>query len=156
MADVYLRPLRVEDAKVSYRWRNDSDLWQYTGSHPNKIISEIDEIAWASRAISDSSRRNFAICRTDDDKYIGNIYIVNIKDRAGELGVFIGDKTSHGKGFARQAIELLKKEAKACGISRIDIDVHKDNVPALITYIKCGAKLPESWGGGRILLSLQV
>lgn len=146
MADIYLRPLVVEDASTSYKWRNDADLWKYTGRRPDILVTEEIERAWAERAIADKTRANYAIC-TNDGTYIGNIYLVNIHDDVGELGIFIGDRNFHGKGYGRQALELLKFIAKnRLALNAILIDVDELNVPAMKTYTKCGAvRLHESY-----------
>ena len=139
---VYLRPLSVVDASTSWRWRNDSQIWMYTASRPDRIVSEKMEREWAEMVIADPSRINFAICLAPSNRYIGNIYLVNIKDGKGELGVFIGDKSCQGKGYARQALELLKSKArKELGICEIVVSVSRDNIPALVTYLKSGARI---------------
>ena len=144
---VYLRPLTVEDAATSWRWRNDKDLWRFTGSRPDVHVTELVEKEWALKATTDETRLNYAICLSPSNRYIGNIYLVNIHDSCGELGVFIGEKNCQGKGYAQQALALLKEAAKRDkGITRIVIEVRPDNTAAMITYLKSGAKfigLPE-------------
>lgn len=150
MADVYLRPLRVEDAAVSFKWRNDSRLWRYTGSRPDRIVTYDMERAWAENVIADRSRANFAICLKEGDRYVGNIYLIKMDGVSGELGIFIGDQSAQGKGFGRQALECLKAIAKSeLGLRKILIFVRKDNVAAVTTYVRCGAKevvsMKEGW-----------
>lgn len=142
--DVYLRPLVLTDAKISYHWRNDSDIWKYTESRPDKGVTCEMERNWAQKVIEDPTRANFAICLKQNDKYIGNVYLTNISDGKGELGIFIGDKSCWGHGYARQAIELLKQEACKLGVSEIEIGVNSENLPALITYLRTGARFSEA------------
>ena len=141
LEEVYLRPLVIEDAAVSWRWRNDADLWRFTGSRPNVDVNEEMERAWAAKVIADSSRLNFAICLRPSNRYIGNVYLIGIKDGVGELGIFIGEKDCHGKGYAQSAISLLKKTAMDYGIRTIRIGVDKDNLAALVTYLKAGGRI---------------
>lgn len=139
MADVYLRPLTVEDAATSYKWRNDADLWKYTGRRPDIVVTEEIERAWAARVIADSTRANYAIC-TNGGQYIGNVYLVNIHDGLGELGIFIGNRSCHGLGYGSQALAALKGIAKEeIGLKAILIDVAEANISALRIYEKCGA-----------------
>lgn len=144
---VYLRPLCVDDAAVSWKWRNDAELWKYTASRPNVFVTEQMEREWAVRVINDSTRKNFAICLAPSDRYIGNIYLINISDGKGELGIFIGERDCHGFGYAKDALNLLKDIAhREFGVEQISIGVNSNNVSALITYLKCGARLNvESW-----------
>ena len=139
--EVYLRPLTVEDAAVSWRWRNDADLWRFTASRPNVVVNEEIERSWATNVISDPSRLNFAICLKPSNRYIGNVYLVNIKNGVGELGIFIGEKGCHGKGYAQAALSLLKKAAADHGIKTIRIGVNKDNLAALVVYLKAGGRI---------------
>lgn len=141
MADVYLRPLTIDDAAMSYKWRNDSQLWRYTGSRPNCVVTEGMEREWAAKVLSDKHRANFAICLVRDGKYIGNIYLTRIDGVRGELGIFIGDRSEHGRGLGHQALESLKIVAKNnLGLKEIYISARQENAPAIATYIKSGAK----------------
>ena len=95
--------------------------------------------------ISDPTRINFAICLKPSNRYIGNVYLVNVKDGVGELGIFIGERDCHGKGYAQQAISLLKQVAASdYGIKVIRIGVNKDNTAALISYLKAGGKIEDA------------
>lgn len=139
---VYLRPLTVEDAAVSWRWRNDADLWRFTGSRPNVVVTEIMEREWAAKVIQDPTRINFAICLKPSNRYIGNIYLVDVNGGVGELGIFIGERDCRGKGYGRDAIFLLKQKALSdYGIKSIRINVNKDNTAALVSYLKAGGRV---------------
>ena len=140
MSEIYLRPLRVEDASTSYRWRNDSGLWMYTGKRPDRIITEEMEKDWAAAVISDATRINFAICESRSDKYIGNIYVVHVANQERELGLFIGDRSAHGRGYGRMALEVLKEIVRReFHLRRINIRVREENIAACKTYLHCGA-----------------
>ena len=39
MYKVLIRPLEVSDALTSYKWRNDPEIWKYTGSRPDMEIT---------------------------------------------------------------------------------------------------------------------
>lgn len=139
---VYLRPLRVEDAQVSWRWRNDTSLWKYTGSRPNCEVTETMERAWAERVTQDPTRINYAICLSPSNDYIGNIYLVNIHEGVGELGIFIGNRDAHGKGYGTLALKALIEETKTqYNMKKIKIGVSRENKSAMAVYIKCGAIL---------------
>ena len=139
MGEIHLRPLTVGDAAISYKWRNDAGLWKYTGSRPTVAVTPEIERDWAARVIADSTRANYAIC-TSDESYIGNIYLIHMRDGIGELGIFIGERNCHGKGYGTQALLELKRIAqKNLGLRAILINVDEKNQPALRTYEKCGA-----------------
>ena len=153
---VFLRPLRVSDAAVSWRWRNDADIWQFTKARPNIVVTEDVEFAWARNVIADKTRINYAICLCPSNRYIGNIYIVNVKGETGELGIFIGDRESHGYGYGRQALLLFKEIVRRdFGIKEIKISVRQDNISALKTYLRCGARVVNRTSNSWLELSIQ-
>ena len=153
--EVYIRPLTVYDAAVSWKWRNDSGLWRFTESHPDVYVTEEMERAWATRVVADKTRINFAICLRPSNRYIGNIYLVNVKDGVGELGIFIGERDCHGKGYGQTAISLLKRiVASEYGIKTIRIGVNKDNTAALISYLKAGGKIEDAQQWIHLVLDL--
>lgn len=142
---MYIRPLTVDDAAVSWRWRNDVGLWRFAGNRPNIVVTEAIEREWVARVLSDPTRINFAICLETSNRYIGNIYLVNVKDGMGELGIFIGEIDCHGKGYGQDAVSLLRRTAQLdYGIKVIRISVQKDNDTALISYLKAGGKVEDS------------
>ena len=155
--EVYIRPLTVEDASTSYKWRNDAEVWRYTGSKPDRIVTEEMEREWARKVISDPARINYAICLRPSNKYIGNIYLVDVKDGCGELGVFIGDRNQWGKGYAQKALQLLKQVVNSeFGVKNISIGVNIDNVSALIAYLKAGARIQAEDAWMQLLLDTET
>ena len=41
--EIYIRPLRIEDALISYKWRNICEIWALTGSRPDiEITPELE------------------------------------------------------------------------------------------------------------------
>ena len=102
---VKIRPLEEKDAFTSVKWRNISKIWEHTGSAPDREITIEDELTWIKKVIADPSSKRFAILA--DGKYVGNIYLTDIKDKKGEYHVFIGEMDYWGKGIARKASEQI-------------------------------------------------
>jgi RimJ/RimL family protein N-acetyltransferase len=142
---IYLRPLRIEDAAISYKWRNNAAIWKYTGSRPTCEVTQEMEHEWAIRAIASKERINFAICIKNTNEYIGNIYLVNINNGVGELGIFIGEQNHWGKGYAKEALALFKKIAREeYQIHTIRIGVNPQNIAAWMSYLKNGAIVDDN------------
>ncbi len=151
--EIILRPLEKNDAKISWKWRNDPEIWKYTGRAPDQMITEEMERDWAKKAIENPTRINYAIC-LKDGTYVGNIYAVNIKNNIGELGIFLGDKRVWGKGIAKQALALFKTllREKHC-LTQLNISVDIRNTVALRCYLSCGAVFPE---GGHMMMEMKL
>jgi diamine N-acetyltransferase len=137
--NVYLRPLQVSDAYTSWSWRNDPDIWAFTGSRPTKHITEEIEVEWIRSAVSDRASKRFAICVTETEEYIGNIQLTNITPNTAQLHIFIGNKSFWGRGVASQATNLLLEWAwQALPISSIYLSVDQRNLAAITAYTKNG------------------
>jgi len=138
MHSVLIRPLRVEDAEVSFKWRNDPDIWRYTGSRPDRVITKEIEYEWIKRVINEPDSYRFAI--TSDGMYIGNIQITNVNERQdGEYHIFIGEKNYWGKGIAKLAtLQLLRFAREHLNLRQLYLYVRLENSRAIKVYEQCG------------------
>ncbi len=135
--DVRIRPLEENDAKVSYAWRNNPNIWKYTGSSPNREITVEDELSWIRKVIQDDTCRRFAILA--DHVYVGNIYLTDIHDREAEYHIFIGNEEYMGKGIAKEASKLIIEYARNnLKLNSIHLEVRPDNVRAVQLYLSLG------------------
>jgi RimJ/RimL family protein N-acetyltransferase len=142
MNNVIIRPLEITDAKTSWRWRNDKDIWQLTGKRPLDYISLENETKWIERVIAENNSMRYAILV--DAIYIGNIQLTNITEIDAEFHIFIGNKDFWGRGFAQiataQFIYKIKRELK---IARIYLFVHPENRKAINLYLKSNFKAED-------------
>lgn len=140
-SNVYLRPLRIEDALVSYHWRNDHEVWKYTGNRPDRTITPEIESEWLIKVLSDQSSYRFAICVREGEStsYVGNIQLTGVNNDEAEYHIFIGDKSYWGKGIAKVATKLLLNIAfDQLKLNRIKLSVRYDYLSAIGLYKKCG------------------
>ena len=150
--NVTIRPLQADDARVSYMWRNDPDIWELTGSRPDRIITLQDEQNWIDKVMADKTCRRFAIIV--DDTYVGNIYLTDIHDSMAEYHVFIGDRNYWGKGIASAASEQIVNFGRSkLHLKSIYLKVHEDNGAAIHVYEKMGF-LPSGKEGKFIVMRL--
>lgn len=138
-ADIYLRPLCIDDAKTSFQWRNDPEIWIYTGKRPTTNITAEIEKKWLQDALDRKDQMRFAICLVGTNTYIGNVQLLNIRDGKAELHIFIGDKTSWGKGIGYQAtMKILQVGFFKTMLSEVYLQVHPENKTAKRIYEKAG------------------
>ncbi|SER18725.1 GNAT family N-acetyltransferase [Pedobacter rhizosphaerae] len=139
MNQIYLRPLELKDADVSYKWRNDPDVWTYTKFVLKNQITPDVERQWLSNKINLANEKRFAICLKDSNTYIGNIQLINIDEESAEFHLFIGDKAYWGKGIGYQAsVMVLKYAFYNLHLKSIFLEVHADNAAAYSIYRKVG------------------
>ncbi|UOK43780.1 MULTISPECIES: GNAT family N-acetyltransferase [Flavobacterium] len=142
MYKILIRPLVISDAETSWKWRNDSEIWKYTGSRPSIPITPEIEKEWIIKVLADPYSKRFAI--TVDNQYVGNIQLTNITASDAEYHIFIGDKNYWGKGVGYAATQQIIRYAKNnLKLKEIYLHVNPSNNAAVKLYENCGFK-----GGG--------
>ena len=141
MVKVILRPLQPSDALISYKWRNNPEIWHLTGNKPEHKISADIETQWIKRVLLRDDERRFAICIKETNEYIGNIQLTSISNNKAELHIFIGVVKYWGKGIASKATsQLLEFAFTELNLSEVFLKVNEKNLPAINVYKKNGFK----------------
>ena len=110
---VYLRALVPEDAQGAYpTWFNDAEVCQGNSHHYYPYTVRETE-AYIERAQSFRDELVLAIVPKETGQHIGNITLKRIDyiARTAEYAIIIGDKSTWGKGFAKEASRLLLDHA---------------------------------------------
>ena len=134
MDKVLIRPLDISDAQISWKWRNNPNIWKFTGSKPNRKITQKIEQEWIHKVISDHTTKRFAILV--NDVYVGNIQLTDIiKYDAAQYHIFIGDTDYWGKGVAKLATyQILYFAKEVLGLKKVFLKVKKENSSAIHVY----------------------
>lgn len=134
---VSIRPLKIEDAYTSVRWRNDREVFQFTGNTYDHEITIDSELKWLDRVSKNKNEYRCAIIA--DDTYIGNIYLTDITSTTATYHIFIGNKEYWGKGVAREASKLILDYAfNQLNLKEVRLEVRPQNTSALKLYKKLG------------------
>lgn len=137
--EIKIRPLEENDAYTSVKWRNIPEIWKYTNFSTKKEITINDELDWIRKVIADNTCRRFAILA--DSKYVGNIYLTNIKNKTGEYHIFIGERQHWGKGIAREASrQIIEFGKNILKLKKINLRVRPENEGAFNLYSSLGFK----------------
>jgi len=133
-----LRPLRAADRVVSVRWRNDPDIRDNILGYRFPITEEM-EADWVNSVLKDQSRSRVVLAIEDrrDGALVGFVYLNNLDwfSRNAEFGVLIGEREKQGKGFAREALELVVRYAfQELNLHKIYLRVVSFNKRALELY----------------------
>ena len=144
---VTIRPLKEEDAYTSVKWRNDPEVFKYTGNTYAHEITIESELAWIRKVIANPNDYRCAIIV--DGVYVGNIYLTGIEDGGGRYQIFLGDKSYWGKGVAKMASKLIIEYGfKKLNLNLITLRVKKANVTAYHLYKSLGfreVKSDDEW-----------
>lgn len=147
---VKIRPLQEQDAYTSVKWRNDPEVFKYTGNtYKNEILLET-ELAWINRVIKNENEYRCAILA--DGVYVGNIYLTDITNESAEYHIFIGNKDYWGKGVAKQAsLQILQYAFQKLKLKLVHLRVNRKNDSAIHLYKKIGF-VEDSFDGDWILM----
>jgi RimJ/RimL family protein N-acetyltransferase len=141
---VIIRPLTIDHAKTSWKWRNDPSIWKYTGNKPNRPITIKMELEWLRNVLAKENESRFAICVSEEMNYIGNVQLTDITEEDAQFHIFIGEKQFHGMGVGTCATKLLLKYAfNTLNLKNVYLYVNSDNIKAIKSYEKCGFKTIE-------------
>lgn len=135
--NVTIRPLVEEDAYTSVKWRNDSEVFKFTGNTYKTKITIDNELEWIRKVIANTNDYRCAILV--DDVYVGNIYLTDINDGKAHYHIFIGDKKYWGKGIAKQAsLLILEYSFNVLKLDEVYLRVRKENISAYHLYLNLG------------------
>jgi len=136
---VTIRPLKLEDANISYKWRNNPEIWKYTGNRPDKEISLEMEIDWFKKVSLRNTEKRFAICVGEIEEYVGNIQLTEINENSAQFHIFIGNEKYHNLGIGSKAsVQIIKYGFEILKLKEIYLHVKVENLPAIKSYKKCG------------------
>lgn len=139
---VRIRPLREEDAQVSYKWRNDTEVFKYTGANYDHEITLEDESNWIRRVSKNENEYRCAIIANEE--YVGNIYLTDIENGHATYHIFIGNKDFWGKGIAKEASRLITNYGfNVLNLETIELEVRKQNKRAFELYKSLGFQIRE-------------
>lgn len=137
---VMLRPIRKEDLSFLNKWKNDKEVFQYLGGGFMPISIDQQE-KWLDSMIDlTGNNKRFVICDQKDHP-IGmvGLYGINWINSTCEIGLYIGDKKSQGKGYAKDSYFLIEEFAKeTLNLRKIKLDVVSNNQSATQLWGKLG------------------
>jgi len=135
------RGFTLAEQQLRFGWSRDDELQYWSGSLPSgRTFAEFQRMLPERDWPSDGRRRSYAILDRSL-QLIGMVscYAIDWKDRTGELGVYIGDRTHWGHGLGTDAvITLLGHLFADLNLNRISLNTYATNVRALRSYGKAG------------------
>jgi len=106
---IYLRPIDIQDADGPYlQWVNSPTAYLTLGTlyYPT---TKAGLESYISRQCENPDSSLFAIITKNEEQFIGTAKIgpVEAIHRHAYIGIFIGEETERGKGYGREAVNLL-------------------------------------------------
>lgn len=138
---VLLRAARREDMLYVWRFNNDVEVELAGGGDPPMPQSLERLLAEFDTETTKGGRNGASFIIEADDQCIGHCGLFMFDDaaRTAALGITIGDKEYWGKGYGREAVQLLLDYAfRLRNLRRVWLTVNGRNERALRAYRACG------------------
>jgi ribosomal-protein-alanine N-acetyltransferase len=139
-----LRPLESSDFNATYvGWLNDPDVRCHLETRFQPQTLELVHSYWHAHR-DDPASPWFAICLLSDGVHIGNIKLgpIHWLHRRADISLFIGEKTSWGRGYASEAIAMLRDWAFGeLNLEKLNAGIYAGNVGSRRAFEKCGFEL---------------
>ena len=125
--------------KKYINWLKDKEIIKFTKINPqNKYI---DVVKYVKKHQYNKKEKLLRIIFKK--KHIGNLRIHFINQIQATIAILIGEKKYHSKGIGSKSINVAIKYLKKNKIKKIYAYVHKDNLPSLRLFKKCGFKMKK-------------
>lgn len=137
---VYLRAFEPDDYKTTIGWRNNPLITSQLGGG-YLFVSEAREKKWIEDTIFHCADIKLAVCLTDNNLHIGNVYLtdINYVNRTAESHIMIGNQAYWGQGLGSEALKLILKYGfEERGLNRVYAHINADNAASLRLHEKCG------------------
>lgn len=134
-------PVTDTETERIYRWSKDTEVLQWSGGAPTELTLK----EFASRLRNDQKNPSsfrlayFIVLRSGE--IIGRIgvFAIDWVKREGELGISIGEPSQWGRGYGRQAIDLMLRDTfQTTSLERIYLYTFPNNLRAQRCFAACG------------------
>ncbi|MFC4560208.1 GNAT family N-acetyltransferase [Virgibacillus kekensis] len=136
-----LRKVEKDDTEQYHKWRNDMDVMESTNPALDLYSKEETRQFVENVLIGSSSSKSYIIMEKESGTVIGITSLINVdlKNRNAECIIDIGEKEYWGRGYGREALELLLHYAfQELNLHRISLKVFSFNEKAIHLYKKLG------------------
>jgi RimJ/RimL family protein N-acetyltransferase len=139
--EIRLAALTMADAPQLYAWINDRE--QVLFNAPYRPVSEPQHLEWLASITTRPDTVIFGIRTAKHDTLVGScqLHSINRVHRTAELQIRIGETAARGKGYGKEAVQLLLDFAFSdLNLHRVFVHVFADNTPAIRLYESTGFK----------------
>ena len=139
---IILRALRIEDAAITWKWRNQEEVRNDFSGHPFPVSYE-EELEWFERNIKvNFPNTSFGVESLSTHQIVGMTFLksINMIFRHAEFAILI-DASQKGKGYGKEACyKTLEFAFRNLGLNKVYLKVRTENISAIKIYESCGFK----------------
>ena len=135
-----IEPISLEHCTETYLgWLNDPEVYRWLETRGSQTMSMLKE--YIDQQVTNGTYM-WAIKIKNCNKHIGNIKVdpINFKHSLGEFGILMGDKAEWGKGYAKEASQVIMDYffEKQKPLRKITLGVVEQNKAAVKLYENLG------------------
>lgn len=143
---IYLRQVVFEDCQVLLEWENNPENWEVSGTKTPFSEEEIIDFIVEQANFRDAGQLRLMICISENSVPIGAVDLFDIDEEKGTagVGILIDRQENRRKGYASDALDLLKAIAKSLfSLNRLNCTIHSYNIGSIRLFEKSGFRLAE-------------
>ncbi len=137
-SNITLRKISESDTPNIVKWRNSDAVRR--NLFTQSILTEQQHINYLKTKVESGSCVQYIIVSPDDND-IGTAFVKNIDlvNNKGEFGMFIGEPSGRGKGYAKTVVsKMLNIAFEELHLNRVYLTVMCDNISAIMSYKYAG------------------
>lgn len=138
---VFLRMVEPEDALDLLLWENNPENWKVTDTEVPFSLHGMQQLIEQQQQFRSSGQLRFIICSVDSNKSLGSIdlYDTDFKNGNASVGVLIALPEERGKGFAKEALQLLIEYVKSIfDFHNLVASIQEDNTLSIKLFESIG------------------
>ncbi len=138
-----LRKVRVDDAPLITKWYKDKDNVKYMSTVVRCMKNTSSSLRKEIKESDPKYERVFMVLKKSKKTPIGQAGIdeLDLYDKRGEVFFLIGDQEEQGKGYGKEILKLLLKEAfEKLKLHSLFATATVNNIPSIKTLEKMGFK----------------
>lgn len=141
--EIYIRPMTYDDLEDIVRWRNSDEVKKYF-IYRGEFTYE-NQVEWMKNHVETGEVAQMIICMRASvdgkERKVGCVYIrdIDMKNKKGEYGVFIGEADARGRGVGTKVAKLMLRYGfEELGLHRIYLRAIEGNERAVKSYENAG------------------
>lgn len=132
-----LRSVESSDVGTILLWENDPDLAQFSDPHQTYSAKQIEQFI-VNQQLGFKANGQIRLMIEVKGRAVGAIDLFDYDGNNAEVGILIYDHNDRGKGYATEALEIVKREARTMGITQLSAEIAEENNASLRLFERCG------------------
>lgn len=138
---IYLRLPELNDLNALYAWENNPELWNISNTATPFSKETLKQYVESVHDIYTEKQIRFMIVNAKTHESVGciDLFEFDPKNRKAGVGILIAESQNRQKGYAAEALNLIKDYAfKTLNINQLYCTIPVNNTNSIALFEKCG------------------